>query len=74
MKAVVEILIAAVCAVVVVLILWKVANALRQRGVVVRPASTMDHLMTRIETDQAEGQGALKRPLPGCAESARPDD
>ena len=73
MEAVVEILIAAVGAVVVVLVLWKVANALKRRGVVVRPASTMDHLMTRIATDQAERQGALKWPLPGLAESAKPD-
>ncbi|KQY75303.1 hypothetical protein [Brevundimonas sp. Root1423] len=44
-----ELLIAVPIASLVVLGLWKASNALTRRGVIVRPVSSMDASMTKIE-------------------------
>ena len=52
----IEAVIAAPVVALIAVLLWKVAEALRRRGVVVRPVSMMDASMSKVEKQFAEKQ------------------
>lgn len=51
-------------------VLWKAAEALRRRGVVVRPVSMMDATMSKVEKQFAEKQRAQRPANPSVEQSA----